>query len=542
MKSPNNLKYHFFFIITAFFAVVLRLYYYMGPSGADDVIYYSVVEKLLLNVDVSTAIISSKHWGVRLGLIFPVWGFMKLFGVSEVSSYLFPMITSTGTLILIYIAGLRFFNPAIALISSLCFAILPQDVYLSTVMYPDGPVVFFSTLFIYLFYRVALNDSVSIKESLIAGLVLGIGCYVRETAVLMLVALPILFFRAPNKRNYCKSVCYVLAGLSIAIGLEMIFLWVITGDPLMRFKILLGETKILAPRGVASWGPNYSNIKSTYNKYLFEPFIVIFATYWISPMMILISIGIPILIMIRRNGKKLLSSWNGHFLWLFILTFGILAYYTYGPIYGLAVPLKRSVRYYHVITPLASILSGVVLYELLIQKGLRRWTGYLLIVFYIGASFICLGSIINKNAHGIELIEEFIEQNPAENYIMPMMLKKTLQLMDGPDFPLEKVMTYQYLNKARKNDKLIADLLTNVRKVDSKQYVFVIPKLHEIQIFYLRQINWPMDKLDLVKVMSTSPGFSCRFLKFNDYIYNLTPNLLKSKICYTTDIYVYQLK
>ena len=168
-----------------------------------------------------------------------------------------------------------------------------------------------------------------------------------------------------------------------------------------------------------------------------------------------------------------------------------------------------------------------------------------MVFFYIFASIVCLGSIVNKNAHGLELIDEFIEQNPAENYIMPHLLKKTLQLKRGLNYLQKEIVTYKYLRIPRRDpdklDRLLNDVLSSVRKDDTTQYLFAIPKLHKIQISYLRQINWPMEKLKSVKVMSTPPSFSCRLLKFNDYIFNLTPSLLKSKICYATDIFVYQL-
>ncbi len=540
-QTSNLLKYHFAFSLILLCAVGLRVSFYMGPSGADDVIYYSVIEKLLLNEDIGKTITSSMHWGIRLGMIFPVWAFMELFGVSPFSTYLYPMILSIGTLFFIYIASLKLFNPAVALIASFCFAILPQDVYLAGVIYPDGPVILFASLFIYFFYRVSLNENVDIAQSIVIGLILGLGYYVRETAVILLIAVPILFFKTPNKKNYFKSVLLVLAGLSIAIGLEMLVVWLLTGDPLARFKILLGESKVLEPREFKAWGPNYTNAKSEYSKYLFEPFVVIFATYWISPMMMLLAAGLPVMLIMKKKNNTLMSTWNGHFLWLAILTFGILAYYTHGPIYGFTMPLKRSVRYYHIIAPLAAILTGVVLYELLKQKGFERLSGYLLIVFYISSSFFCLGSIVNKNAHGIEMIDEFIAQNPAENYVMPMMLKNTLKLMRGQDFPQKKVMTYQYRRKAMKNDRRIFSLLTDIRKEGKKQYLFVIPKLHEIQNNYKRHIKWPMDKLELVEVMTATPGISCRIMKASDYVYSITPNLFKSKICYTTDIYVYLL-
>ncbi|MHA2220316.1 MAG: ArnT family glycosyltransferase [Candidatus Hodarchaeales archaeon] len=510
-QTTDFMKYHFYFILIIIFAVLFRLFYYMGPSGGDDMIYFSIVKKLLMHAeDAGTVIGSSKHWGARLGMVFPTWAFMKIFGVSQFSSYLFPMISSIGILVFIYIVGTTLFNPQMALLSSFVFALLPQDVWLSGVIYPDLPVALFGALFIYLFYKLSLNENVAIKQSLMVGLILGLGYYIRETSVILLITIPILFFRAPEKRNFCVSV--------------------MTGDPLTRVKILMGVTKkLLDPVEVGSY-------KSKYSSYLLDPFIVVFAIHWISSLMILIVIGTLILFIIQRNNYQVFSLKKGHVLWLFILTFGILAYYCYGPVFGLDKPLKRSPRYYHTITPFASLLLGVILYEFISRKGIRKFIGCSLILFYILASLFSLGSIVNKHSHGINLIDEFIIENPAENYMIPQTLELILQLKHGLTFLEERIIPYKY------NEVMIHELRTNVRKDDTIQYVFYAPKIHKRQSIFREYIKWPMKKVIPVTVMSTPPRISCRILKSNAFLFNVTPEFFKSTICYTTEVYVYQLK
>ncbi|MBI4681738.1 MAG: glycosyltransferase family 39 protein, partial [Nitrospirae bacterium] len=381
-----NLKYHMLFALILVSAVALRIIYYMGPSGADDMIYFSVVEKLLSNQDAGTAISSSTHWGVRLGMVLPVWAAMKVFGISEFSSYLFPMLSSAGIMVFIYIAALRLFNHQVALLSSLTFALLPQDVYLSTVMYPDGPVVLFSALFIYLFYKLSGNKETDAVQAIIAGIILGLAYYIRETALILLITVPILLFHAPNKKNFIKTAFFILTGLLIAIAFEMLVFWLLTGGPLTRWEILLGKTKVLELREFTVYSHSNVRTESLFSQYLFDPFFVIFATHWISPLMNIVVAGVVILQMTRKGHYRFFSLKKGHFLWLFILTFAILAFYSFGPIYGFSVPLKREVRYYHSIIPLASLLSGVIVYEFMVQKGVKRLIGYSMVLFYVLAS------------------------------------------------------------------------------------------------------------------------------------------------------------
>jgi hypothetical protein len=362
-----------------------------------------------------------------------------------------------------------------------------------------------------------------------AGLILGLGYYVRETSLILLITIPMLFFNAPKKRNFCLSVFYIFIGLTIAVAFEMFVLWLMTGDPLTRFKILTGETKVFVPRDLNMYIPKYSN-------YLLDPFIVIFATHWISPLMILVVIGGLILLITQKNDHQVFSLRKGHVMWLFILTFGILAYYSYGPIWGFSIPLKRSPRYYHTITPFASLLLGVILYEFISKKGIKKFTGYSLILFYLLASLFSLESIVNKHSHGINLIDEFIIENPAENYIMPVHLESVLQLKHGPMFLQGKIIPYKY------NEAMIHELLTNVRKDNAVQYVFNIPKIEDHKKPSKGHIKWPMEKMMPVTVMSTPPRISCRILKSNAILFKIIPGFFKSKICYTTEVNVYQLK
>jgi hypothetical protein len=119
---------------------------------------------------------------------------------------------------------------------------------------------------------------------------------------------------------------------------------------------------------------------------------------------------------------------------------------------------------------------------------------------------------------------------------MPQALERVLRLKHDLTFLEEKIITYKY------NEAMIHELLTNVHEDDTTQYIFYVPKIHKRQSIFREYIKWPMDKIKAVTVMSTHPRFSCRILKSDAFLFNVTPEFFKSRICYTTEIYVYQLK
>ena len=94
-----------------------------------------------------------------------------------------------------------------------------------------------------------------------------------------------------------------------------------------------------------------------------------------------------------------------------------------------------------------------------------------MVLFYILSSLFCLSSITNKNAHGLDLIEGFMEQNPAQNYIMPEMLSKVLQVKKGLTYIQDEIITYKY------DQALIDNILADVHNDGSIRYLFYVSLL-----------------------------------------------------------------
>jgi hypothetical protein len=490
---------------------------------------------------VSGVLTGYKHWGARLGMIGPIWLIMKLFGESEISSYIYPMSMSFATIVLIFFVCKRHFDPATGIVASFLYVFLPQDINLSGLMYPDVPVVFFGFLFMYLSADIAIKGRYAPVHALITGIVLGLGYYVRETSILLLIILPVLFVMADNRRAYIKNCIFILIGFGFAIILERIMFWILADDPLNRFHLLLNKTKVLAPRRFTSYGPDYGQGQDLIRKYLLDPILVLFGTYWVSPLMIIFVFAGMVLIMTQYKNMFNNLLRNRYFMAWAIIVVIVLGYFTYGPVYGLTVPLKREVRYYHVVMPALSIVTAAMLYEMIKTKGLTISVSWVLIFIYVMMSLICIASIKNKNSDGIEPVSNFITTHSASKYVLPENWAMLLKLKQGDNYPEQKIITYKYIRRPAVNDRMIQGLIEELSKSKGKKYVFVAPSLHEIQVGFWRHIKWPVGKMHLEDVVSSRPVITCTMLQRLKNVWPLIPGAIKSRLCYKTDVYIYSV-
>ena len=520
-------KYHIIFFSILFGAVLMRLLFYLGPSGADDMIYFSVIRKLLLQENIATAITSAQHWGIRIGMIFPLWGIFKIFGVSEASSMIYPMLLSICTLTLIYLSGALIFSAPTALFAVFTYAILPLDTYYAGVMYPDGPVVFFSAAFLFLLYRLTTHTKVNIAQSLAAGIILGLGYYIRETSILLFIALPILFFRAENKINYCKSAVLIGIGFALMLSLEMIVLWVLTDDPFTRFKILTEKTQVLTPNKYA--------FVPRFHSYFWDGIILLFATYWIAPLMLPLTMGLfPFSLSVFKN-HSLPTEDKKKLLWISILSLSILLFFIYAPIIGFTKPLERDERYYLIVMPLFSLLFGYLLNHLITNRGgIFQGAGYSLLALNVLFSLFALGCIVNKNSHGIDAIDHFIKENPAAAYSIPAHLVPILQLRNGLHYADGKIVSYFY-------EDTPASIFSKLEG-RGKKYLLYLPEVNEDQTKLTKYLQRPNTRFSLAKTLHTSPSLSCRLLQKGKFLAARVPQFFMERICYAPEIQVYAVK
>ncbi len=179
-------------ILIIILAILIRSYFYIGFIDAqpqDEIIYY----KLSLNTLEKGFEIPESDSGprnFRLMTYLPVAFFYKIFGVNKLSTSIYLLLCSIGSLILIYLFGKEFFNEKTGIIGAFLFSIFPLNIIYSTRIVPDIPMAFFSGLSVFFFLKgIKNNDKILIFFS---GVFLGL-VYLTKIVGMILIGVYIIY-------------------------------------------------------------------------------------------------------------------------------------------------------------------------------------------------------------------------------------------------------------------------------------------------------------------------------------------------------------
>lgn len=237
-------------VIIILFGLTLRLNFFVGLNWNDDPGYVFDAYRI------STGSFEPAYTnGLRSGMIYPVALFLKIFGVSNASITLYPLLCSLGSIILIFYFGKLLFNEKVGLLAAFLLSFYPLNIIYATWVMPDVPLAFFTGLSIFLFVignmtrgRFVIKQHkkylktrkvLRIKKSnvcfLLSGLFLGMGYLLKVTGLI-----PVLFFSlyVLFKRQVKLDYSFILVGFLIIFSMESIYTYSHSGDPFLRYHTI----------------------------------------------------------------------------------------------------------------------------------------------------------------------------------------------------------------------------------------------------------------------------------------------------------------
>lgn len=232
-KLPHKfyMKPRFLLLAIVLFALTLRLIFFTGVNTSDDAIYYNSVHEILAG---------NFHPGfimtLRLLLLYPTAFFFYLFGASNFSAGLWPLICSLGTLILIYKIGKLIFDEKVGLLAAFLFSFYPLEVIYGTRLTADLPTELFITASLFLFLKGLKGKGKPNVFYFLSGIALGLSYLVKELGLLLFVfyfAYMILEILRKRKINWNYS--FIFLGFLLVFLFEGFFYYSATGDFLHRF-------------------------------------------------------------------------------------------------------------------------------------------------------------------------------------------------------------------------------------------------------------------------------------------------------------------
>ena len=190
--------------------------------------------------------LGQSHWGLRHLIVLPVAASFALFGRGEGPLLLPTVLYAAGIVAMTGLCVRRVAGTLAGLLAALLVATLPVFVTGASIVYSDIPEAFFVLASLWAYYFA--TQSGSARLFLLSGVFAGCAFITRETTMALLALYLVLFLAAPRR---IMDFFRMAAGCLLVIGLDVMWLWAASGDPLWRMHI--------SQRGVAGDNPSLAH-------------------------------------------------------------------------------------------------------------------------------------------------------------------------------------------------------------------------------------------------------------------------------------------
>lgn len=215
----------------ALLALLLRLACFTGLIGSDD-LFYAHYARALMEGEYGQAIDDARgvvrfHWALRYGLLIPLAAIYKTFGVSEWTTIVLPLVSSTASVLLLVEIGRRLFDIRAGILAGLLYATFPMQLRLGTVLLPE-PIAEFFALAGVLCYVLARERGG--MRWIVVGVLMGVAYLAKEPALFVGGA---FFLHAAWERRW-RGAALFACGMATILALEHAYYVFGQGDLLFR--------------------------------------------------------------------------------------------------------------------------------------------------------------------------------------------------------------------------------------------------------------------------------------------------------------------
>jgi 4-amino-4-deoxy-L-arabinose transferase-like glycosyltransferase len=328
-----------------------------------------------------------------------------IFGISEWSATLVPIIMGSLTVLVIYLIGKDFFNENIGLAAALLLTWQPLHWFYSNRIIMDVPAILFVCLTIYFFYKGYKENED--RTLYLAGISLGLGAMTKTMGIFAgVVIIVFLLFKEKTKWLYEKKYWYMFALAILSFSPWLIWNLVTFGN--------IAEIELLkagfAARGV-DVGPWYSYV---------HPDLIPFYNVVTLPIFILSSLGILSFLFIKKGREQFLYL----LIWIVV--------------YLLAMSFLWAVkveRYIMPIIPAFCVLAGVAVHRFYKDFGERNiWVGTMIaicVLFYVSWLSYSKGKLIISSAArgfcGLDRVGAWLKENTSPEDVLMSQSRTQLE-------------------------------------------------------------------------------------------------------------------
>ncbi|MHA1864828.1 MAG: glycosyltransferase family 39 protein [Candidatus Thorarchaeota archaeon] len=253
--SSKTAKYLIPLIVIIVIGLVIRIALMTGPSTSHDGARMTDLAYKFLIGDLD--LVNEGTFGFRFFAYLPISLSIMLFGLNDFSIILPNLILSLATIVLAYkITHFIMPREEVALLSAFLIAIFPLEILFSTNLTLDVASSFFISMSLYSVLYISKGEMEDTPQQrmnlsyLLLGVFVGIAFEIREMSIMILPFLAVLFLYDLYKGTLTKKkvlLKYVImaVGFTSMIGVELIYCFLLTGYPLLRYWFYFGF----------GWGP-----------------------------------------------------------------------------------------------------------------------------------------------------------------------------------------------------------------------------------------------------------------------------------------------
>lgn len=343
--------------------LVLRCTYFVGIGGFDDISYLKHVAEIL-NGTFSTSFVFSGEFPFRYraGILFPTAAMFSVFGTSEYTAAVFPLLVSMATIWLAWRAG-NLFSPLVAFLGALLIATLPIAVISATSLLPTLFSSFFCGLSIVWWIELEqlhLSRSARVKPSFCSrraakyffvGVSLGCAYLFRiEASITGVVFIAFaLFWCRPNRGWFVAAF-----GIVLVIGAENVIYYILHEEWFYRVQMISHGFAEVAAIGGRSPIENEKSLMVYVNALFVKPTDMGLhgAGFMVA--------AFSSLFLYKQSATRPILIW--FWVWLLYLTFGTWSFDTY-------VPTTKNPRYLQNVCVPGAVLLAYVLAALIERRG-----------------------------------------------------------------------------------------------------------------------------------------------------------------------------
>ena len=480
-KSKNNIPFLLVFIVV--FGIALRLAFPVGIVVSGDLVHLKYAIDIAKGNYNPTA--KDPSTATRIGFIYPTALFFKILGINEFSAYIFPLIMSIASILLVYFLGKLFFNEKTALAAAFLMSFFPLSVNYSTQAFPDLPQAFFMALSVLFFFYGEKSSSKKnqILFHLFTGISAGIAYSMKQSGILIFLffGIYIMYNLFYKKQKFKASYFLIFVGALFMIFLYSLHDYLVSGDPLLAYR-QLDTDYVAAVKNVY----NYKGYKLFERLFFHIPYMMLtnvnFGFFGVFALM-----ALSYIIIYKKKNTVPVALW---LIVLFLyLNFGTTSLSQYLPLPGGAP------RYMDIISIPAILVIAFFLTQedVLIKKMMLPFT--LIFLLFTSIAFIYINPDRNSIASEKQIGEFLKAQKPLKIYA-DGRTKTVLSFLYENKFDMEIYWIGKYPYTGSETLIKSSDM-KNAYVIINKSYFNRIPQNYLAtfpDIYYNAPKNWKLIK------------------------------------------------